>query len=227
MLISSRQTGAISELLVAYRFLEAGRIPSWPLVPCSYDLVVDGGNARYRVQVKHARVREEATGLLRYDLLTTKRRATGDRPIHTADLDYLCVVCTAAKIFVIPTAACTSPTDPCYLTRRISLGSKGRFAPFLNRFTLGDGWSTEVTTHADLAKLRVGTAIPATSPWKKANPFTQRKAHVRLSTADAQAIRAMTIGTGPGQITLEAVAQQFHISLVTLRNLLLGKRKDL
>ena len=48
-------TGSIAELLVAYRFIEAGRRPAWPLTVCSYDLLVDGGDDIFRVQVKHAR----------------------------------------------------------------------------------------------------------------------------------------------------------------------------
>lgn len=225
MLNKSRQVGALAELLVAYRFLEAGRLVAWPIVPCAYNLLVDGGNRCFRMQVKRAQAKDERTGAIRYEVRLTKRRAGGDRPIRCVDVDYVCVVCRPDWVYVLPTADCRSPTDPTILTARLSIGSKsgGRFVGFLNRFTIGDGTTTETHAQAEIIAVRPGSNLPRGWPLKSQLRGSARKPHHHLSHEEVATLLASAQSGTP----LVSLAQQFDVTTTTVMNLLRGKRKDL
>ena len=128
-------TGSIAELLVAYRFIEAGRRPAWPLTVCSYDLLVDGGDDIFRVQVKHARKMDKAG---RWYVRLAKKKLGS--VVDSANYDYLCAVADANLIFVIPTGAFLAAHDPTRPLTSIVVGKEeARFGPYLNRFELGLG----------------------------------------------------------------------------------------
>jgi len=223
MLHESRQRGCLAELLVAYRFMEAKRISSWPLVPCAYDLVVDGGEKLYRVQVRQAHLLSGS--LTKWRVRLTKRHPKRDKPKAVADIDLICVVCTPERVFVIPVEACVSPVDPRYLNAQIEIGPESRYQVFLNRFSIGTGESTEVTC----------TPVPAlrTRGWGKGQSgglVPGRKPHRRLTMEQVQHLLTLPIRWHSGLVGMNPtdVAHQFDVSVVTLRNLLLRKsRKDL
>lgn len=50
----SVQKGEIAQIKAELRALEKGFVPSRPIVPCRYDLIIDDGTTRWRTQVKYA-----------------------------------------------------------------------------------------------------------------------------------------------------------------------------
>jgi len=231
MLHLSRQRGALAELLVAYRFLEAGRLVSWPMVPCAYDLVVDGGDRLYRVQVKQAHEEQGERHFGHWRVRLTKRNIeTGDKPIAASAIDVLAVVTTPDVVFVIPAGACTSPVDERYLNARIEIGPESKYQLFRNRFALGTGATQEVapvpirpplgTAHGDYHRRH-----------NRSGP--QRKPHVRLTSAQVEQIRQLPIRwfkhqAPEGLIPLDDAARQFNVCPNTLRKVCLdGDRQDL
>jgi len=227
MLHLTRQRGALAELLVAYRFLEAGRLVSWPLVPCAYDLLVDGGDRIYRVQVKQAHIQGDMPEHWRVGL--TKRRNTKpDRPQAVTSLDLICVVCTPAEIFVIPVGACASPVDARWLNARLKIGPESRYRVFLNKFGVGTGIGVEGTPEPFLPLRYAASTLRE----ERRTLAGGRKAHHRLTTAQVHElfklpIRWVKAQPPTGLIPIEDIAQQFNVSVATLRNLARLQRKDL
>lgn len=226
MLHISRLVGAQAEVLSAYRFLEARRIVSWPIIPCAYDILVDGGDRIYRVQVKRARGSDH-TGT-RWRVRLTKSNPKGDRPQPITDLDFLCIVCEPDTAFVIPVQACASPTDVRYLNARIEIGPQSRYQVFKNRFAIGTGLSAEIGC------VPIPAVQIAASPkeYRCRGLIPSRKAHVRLSTVQIEQILQMPIRweraqAGVNLIPVEQIALQFGVSVTTLRNYFRRKRKDL
>lgn len=227
MLHSSRQLGALAELLVGYRFLEAGRLIAWPIVPCAYDLIVDGGDRLYRVQVKQAR--ETLRGSGHWWAHTQRRRGANqpDRPLGIDLVDYLCFVTTADACFVIPVEACVSPVDARWVNKRIQIGPASRYQVFLNRFAIGSGQSAELTP-AIIREAHASTAVK----WGHAQQL-RRKLHRRLKTEEVLHLRTLPIcwkkrEWREGLLLASEVAHQFNISETTLRNIVRdGKRRDL
>ena len=76
--------GGRAEALVAARALEKGMIPSKPMVDARYDLVLDDGEKRSRVQVKHCNsTHKDISGSVSVDL---RRRGV---PYHNGEIDAL------------------------------------------------------------------------------------------------------------------------------------------
>lgn len=218
----TRKIGAASELLVAYRFMEAGRLVSWPLIPTSYDLLVDCGDVIQRVQVKTGQDRN-ATGV--YHVHLTKRRAKGDRPIYLASVDYICVVCAANHVYVIPAIVLQSPTDPAVLCKRLQIYTKveaERFHRYRNAFAIGQGHGTVEGPQAEVH------VAPLRTSWhpEQQRAGRHRKPHVRLSTDVILQLRR-TLGATPTTTAIREAALHHGVAEVTLRNYLQGKRKDL
>lgn len=229
MMHPTRRRGALAELLVAYRFTEVGRLVSWPMVPCSYDLVVDGGDRLYRVQVKQAaRIDERGSGkhfkAAHWAVRLTKRnQQTGqiDTPREASAIDILCVVATPAEIYVIPTAACCSPVDARFLNARLQIGPESRYRLFLNRFGIGTGLSHEVAP-APIVPLRLADREAAQHLMKQRR-YGVRKRHRRLTPEEIAQIRQLPIRWRKAQppdglIPLEEIARQFDVCPATLRN---------
>lgn len=217
----SHYVGGAAELLVAYRFLEAGRLVAWPLVTCRYDLIVDTGDARVRVQVKSARRPADAKGYYVHLAKSGKRTPT------PTDFDILVIVCEPNEHFVIPVQALLAEPDRTALVKSVCVYLDGeRFGAYRNRFGLGDG------------RTPVMPLVNPTTKLTRTHWFTQAQAHRgskryrRLTTADVKAIQALPIAffkrdEQPGTIPIAQVAQQFGVCVPTLRNLLRGKRQDL
>lgn len=217
------QLGYSAELLVAYRFLEAGRRPALPLVPCPYDLLVDCGSGIYRVQTRRASAHiPPGSGARCYRCHTANNHRDGP---DAAEFDYLCAVVEPNCVYVIPTAALRAAHDNTRLVKRLEIAEHGtRFAPYLNQFGIGSGELPEKPP-ADITKLR-GRAF-----WH-APSASERKLYRRLSKADVDALRQIPIAITKrdeqhGGIPIQQIAQQFGVHVATLRNLLRGKRKDL
>jgi PD-(D/E)XK endonuclease len=228
----SRQRGTQAELLVAYRFLEAGLPVSWPLLPCAYDLVVDTGERLVRVQVKQAHQAQTPTGMPgHWRVRLTKRRTDGaDRAIAVTAVDYLCVICGGPEeILVIPAAACASQQDGRWLRAQLQVGPESKYRVFLNRFVLGDGARDQI----------VGAAVPplrkpgAWGPRPPRRELGQRKVYRRLTPDVIAQIRQMPVqwyrrDPGEGRIPVDDVARQFDVCPETLRRLVLrAERLDL
>jgi hypothetical protein len=220
-------TGTAAEIIVAYRFLEAGRMVSWPLAPCAYDLVVDAGDRFYRVQVKQARLERADSQSQRYVVGLRRRHPTKpDRSIAANACDIICVVCTPDRIYVIPESCCRSPVSPEWIVARLDLGLEGKYAPFLNTFALGLGESHPVSP--------VALAIPqAQADWRawrqRRTANGGRKAHKRLTPKEIEEIRQIPIAWYKGSAGLlpAEVASRYAVSAQTLRNIFLyGKRKS-
>lgn len=215
--------GSSAELLVAYRFIAAGRRVSWPLVVCGYDLVVDSGDALFRIQVKSAA--ETMSG--RYVRLQKTNPANGIR--YAGRYDYLCAVASPNEIYVIPAGTLFSVQGDHRFVASINIGKASRFVPFLNQFNLGSGEFGEQVC-SEITEL--ATAKRANTDWFKSDP-SQRKAHRRLTQEEVIALRTMPIKLFkndphcPDGIPIEQVAQQLDVHVATIRNLLRGKRKDL
>jgi hypothetical protein len=228
MLVDSRRRGALAELLCAYRFVEAGRLVSWPLIPCTYDLIVDGGDRLYRVQVKQAHQVQHEHGFGTWRVRLTKRNERGDKPVLLTDLDVLCVVTTVDAVFVIPVEACASPVDGRYLNARVQIGPESKYQLFRNRFAIGTALTAEVAP-ASVLPVR-GVSLPGRM--RRASG-SRRKPHHRLSPAQVAQIRALPIRwyraqPPEGLIELEDAARQFNVCPTTLRNLVLrASRQDL
>jgi hypothetical protein len=224
MLHVSRLRGGLAELLVAYRFLEAGRLPAWPLVPCAYDVLVDIGGGTARVQVKQA----HQVGN-RWRTRLGKRKGSTDVPVESRAADYIAVVCTPDEIYVIPAQACLSPTDPRYLNLQIEVGRQGKYQVYRNAFRLGTGHSTETTPPPPVPIY----TVPAYMLEKRTGPGPARKLHKRLTLQEIAAIRELPIRwtrdqPKDGTLSVAAVAAQFGVTTVTLRNTVLKrKRRDL
>ncbi len=219
----SRRSGAQSELMVAYRFVAASRVPAWPLVPINYDLLVDCGDAIQRVQVKTAR--QHQTGE-RWRVRLTQRRRHQDRPVLVSSIDYFCIVCDANRILVLPSTILKSPTDPLWVLARLDFNPNGeRFQPYLNSFAIGQGVNESSrpaeTVEPDIIR----------TPWyphQRQQPVwaAPRKRHRRLSGVEvAELLQAL--GSTPTATEKRRLALQYGISIVSLRNYQLGRRKDL
>lgn len=217
----SRRDGAAAELLVAYRFLLAGCPPSWPLLPLSYDLIVDTGEALRRVQVKQAH--SIGTGLI-WGVRLTKRHPAGDRSCPVNALDYVCVVCKPNHIYVIPAPMLTGATDPTQLVARLQIYETGtRFAAYLNAFAIGPGCGTPY----DQPEVSVGWTPHGPKFPHVPSPTARRKHHHRLTLAEVAEVRTLIEQAGNSTATRRQLAKQFDVGEVTIRNLLNGRRKDL
>jgi hypothetical protein len=223
MLHTARQAGALADLVVAYRFIEAGRLVAWPLVPCAYDLVVDGGSQVSRVRVKRAMFSEQDSQHgAAYRVRLTRRKGKGpDQPIALTDFDYLAVVCQPERIYVIPVEALRAPTNPQICVARLSIGAvqSQTHEGFLNRFTIGSGLTTEIQKPTSIYAVRPGTTTAR--GWAHPTRAT-RKPHRRLTGDEAVSLRSGV----QGGLSLQDAARQFGITYATARNLVLGKRKD-
>lgn len=220
-LTPSRRTGAAYELLVAYRFMSAGRVPSWPLVPMAYDLLLDCGDSLQRIQVKAAPRRKDC-----YHCHLTKRRKGGDSPIHIASVDYICIVCEVNQIYVIPSVALRSPTDPAILCKRLQIYPTGeRLKGYLNAFAIGTGagWGDGNSQPTmDVPALKVPWFPAQQVPHSKA----QRKAHVRLTMNQINTLK-QELGPRPTPQAVLAAARRYNITGSTVRNYLRNARADL
>lgn len=195
--------------------MAAGRVPSWPLVPMAYDLLVDCGDSIQRVQVKTATAREA-----RYHVHLTTRRKGVDRPMALASVDYVCLVCDPNRIYVVPSVVLQSPTDPLLLTKRVQLSGDGeRFAGYLNAFAIGTGDGSGDGATVDL---KVGW-YPAQQTPRSAGT---RKRHVRLTINEINTLRR-SVGTDPSPDVIRATAGRFNITPQTVRNYLRNGRSDL
>lgn len=220
-ILNYNNAGDLAQLLTAYRFLEAGRLPAWPLTVCAYDLLIDGGDGIFRVQVKKGSQVAEGPDTWRVHL-------TKKLPIPATAFDYLVIWCDANRSYVIPAVALQNTQNPAVLVAAVQLYGKGeRFAMYLNRFNLGSGEPKPCTTLA-----------PGTSTrrrfWFQATKGEQRKQHKRLSAQEVEEILHLPIRwfkkqeQAEGLIPIEQVAQQFGVTVMTLRNYLRGRgRKDL
>lgn len=222
ILYTTTRSGSRAELLVAYRFLEAGRVVSWPLTVCGYDLIVDGGDSLYRIQVKSTPP-TMAEGATAYRYVCRLSKKDHD-PLPAGTFDFLCMVVDPSRVYVIPAGALRCPHAPERLVKRVVLYEKGtRFAAYCNRFDLGSG---ELPCLAAVHPLRP----PTRTMWKAAKTGqVGRKPHRRLSKADVETLRTLPIAfyqTDPG-LPIAEVAQQYGVTVVTLRNLLRNKRLDL
>ena len=220
-ILNYNNSGDLAQVLIAYRFLEAGRLPAWPLTVCAYDLLVDGGDGIFRIQVKKAAQVAEGPDTWRVHL-------TKKQPIPATAYDYLVIWCDANRSYVIPAAALQNAQNPAVLVAAVQLyGNGDRFSLYLNRFNLGSGEARPCAT------LAPGTSIRRRF-WFQAAKGEQRKQHKRLSAQEVDEILHLPIRwfkkqeQAEGLIPIEQVAQQFGVSVMTLRNYLRGKgRKDL
>lgn len=150
---------ASCELLVAFKFAEQGYAISVPLVPQSYDLVVDAREdppRLVRVQVKKAKwkpQRSRPRGLgdragWRVILTRWAKGRTEKHRLHTREFDYLVAVCDPTRIYVIPVDALKRPDDSGELLmhvefkppldggRKDSVEAGARWTAYLNQFQL-------------------------------------------------------------------------------------------
>jgi hypothetical protein len=234
MLHESRQRGALAEILVAYRFVEAGYLISYPVIPCSYDLVVDAGAGLLRVQVKQAHQVGDMPGHYNVSLASPRWTSAGQKVRLKAvtGIDLLCVVTTPDETYVIPAGAAASHTDPRWLQPKLHLGPQTKYRIFLNRFQVGPGVSEE-TTVTQIHTL----SMPASQAWAKQRAVRgvlgTRKKHCRLPTDVANELLELPIRwykkqPGEGLIDHQIVAEQLGVTVTTLRNLILKRgRKDL
>jgi hypothetical protein len=227
MLDPSRQRGALAELLVAYRFLESGRLVSWPLTPCAYDLVVDTGDRLVRVQVKQAHEHQGADRHFGHWIARLTKRRTGgrDRALAAADVDYIAVVCRPEEVYVIPAPVCTSQQDARWIKARLVIGPESHYRVFLNLFSLGNGSSGEVAA-SPIAPLRKAGRWAA-GPRRERG---QRKPYRRLTEDQIAQIVQMPVRwyrrqPPEGLIPLEDLARQFDVCPATLRNLVLRRSR--
>lgn len=218
----THRRGGLAELLVAYRFLEAGRVPARPIVPRSYDLLVDAGSAIYRVQVKQAH--ESLKGWT--VALTSRRVGKTDLSTSCVGCEYLAIICTPDRIYIIPTAACVPAHAPDRMFARLTIytgPTATRFAPYLNNFNVGTG-------RMPPPPVPLGP-LPPRGMWFSATAGT-RKTHRHLTLDQIAEIRQLPIRWfkkqgGEGLLPIEDVAAQFGVHPATIRNLLRGKRQDL
>jgi hypothetical protein len=203
----SHARGCASELIVAYRFVEAGRAVSWPLVPRAYDLLVDGGDRVYRVQVKTGH-RAEGKGLR-----VTIKHVNGREAIRE-NFDYLCIVDTANQIYVIPSVACECRFRPEELLASIEIRN-GRYDMYLNRFEVGSG---PVAGTPGVVEDGRGMRRLTGRVWPRGG---QRKRHRRVDLASALEIYRLR-ETG----NVRELAAQFQVTAPTILNLFAGRRKD-
>lgn len=220
---SSLRTGSLAELIVAYRFLELSRRPAWPLTVCGYDLLIDGGDAVFRVQVKQA-ANKEGSGW--HVVLTSK---SIKKEGWSTKFDYLCAVVDPENIYVIPRAAILAAHAPNRPVTSLYVGKNSRFNVFLNAFAIGEGDPVGKPQHVGGPVVAVGQRR---SFWY-AKQGDNRKRHRHLSASDIESLRGLPIRMFkydpecPEGVPVEQIAQQFGVSVQGMRNLLRGKRKDL
>ncbi len=214
----SRQRGAESELLVAYRFITAKRLPAWPIVPCAYDLLIDTGDTIQRVQVKTAHAHTGGTFRVRL----TKRNAKGDRPIYVDAVDFVCVVCTPNCIYVVPTAVLRSPHNPAILCAQLQIGVESRLAIYKNAFAVGSGYGTGDAGLPERMDIKEFWA-PAQRQHEQTGGGIRKQ---RVSLEQINVLRR-ELGEHPTTAQLEEAAVRLHVTTITIRNYLNGKRKDL
>jgi len=153
--IQARARWFSAEMLVAARFAAQGYVVGTPLTLCGYDLLVDTGQAIWRVQVKHAgfkeaRMRPKGRGAsARYAVGLLRHRAAGKSFLACHEFDLLCAVCAADRIYVIPVGCLVSRTDASRLVghlefkvgdsfRKDHSAARTRWEPYLNAFTLSE-----------------------------------------------------------------------------------------
>jgi len=204
-------TGSAAELMVAYRFTEANRAVSWPLVVRPYDLLVDGGDKIYRVQVKQGQ-RTEGKGLR-----ATIKHINGVEDL-ALNFDYLCLVDTPNEIYVIPSGACECRFRPSELVASLEVRN-GRFDAYLNRFNIGvgdTGARTQVQIQAGENMRRLRGQL-----WSKTQ-LTDRKVHKRLPLHEAYNIYQLR-----GTVSAHDLAAQFGVHVMTIQNIFRAKGKRL
>lgn len=199
-------TGSSAELLVAYRFVECGRRPAWPLVVSPYDLLVDIGDRVVKVQVKQASTSDKIN---RWQV-RFKRRA-GEVVYSVTAFDYLAVVIDPGKIYVIPVGALACAHAPGRLVARVEIGPQNeRFASYLNNFALGPG----------PAALAQPVVAAKRSMW-----FTReqvaggRKPHHRVSSEEVIEMRRLA---GLQQMSISQIAAQFKVTYPTAKAAIFG-----
>ena len=210
-----RLVGGASELLVAYRFMVAGRVPSWPLIPCAYDLIIDCGNVLQRVQVKTGHAVD--SGNVWRVRLTKRNGVKGDQPAFVAAVDYVVVLCDPNTIYVIPSMALRSPSNPETLVPQLQIyRGNERFQNCLNHFAIGEGCGVVASEQATVRSAWRPTAPPPNS----------RRRKQRYSIEDIARIR-QELGSNPTSAEIEAMALRLNITGATVRNYLRGYRSDL
>lgn len=205
------------ELIVAYRFMAAGRVPAWPLVPCPYDLLIDCGDTIQRVQVKTAHDLATDTCSVRL----TKRNTKGDRPIYVDAVDVICVVSSPNCIYVIPTTVIRSRRNPEIVVPRLQIGPTSRLLPYKNAFALGSGYGVgDEGTPPVLVK--EGWNAP-----HRAHEHARGGIRRQRVTVEQVADIRRRLGDNWTAAQLDAIAREFQISTATVRNYLKGNRSDL
>ncbi len=107
-----------AECLIAYYFSDAGWTVNWPLTNAPYDLLVEKDGGILRLQVKRALLRgqrKKATGLSdreHYALRMKQSSKARSRRMLIDHFDYICVVCARDLVYVIPSYAVESKTNP-------------------------------------------------------------------------------------------------------------------
>lgn len=216
--------GSMAELMTAYRFIEAGRRVSLPLGPYPYDLIVDSGDRLSRIQVKQGHEQDGRPGYWKVRL--TRRCREVDQALNTADFDYLVVACTPDVSYVIPAPCCASASNPAEILARLEIGPKSQWQPWLNKFGIGSGSVKAMLPARQLKKTHTS--------WGEAfhrRNGNVRKMHKRLSLEDSLVILGLPIKgycfDGRPTVTMQQVAEQFGVSIPTIRNTLLRRRSDL
>lgn len=198
------RAGAAAEVLVAYRFVEAGRRPAWPLVTGPYDLLVDAGDAVWRVQVKQANQDQDKPN--RWRVTLQKRKG----PPLVTEFDYLTVVIDPERIYVIPVSSLTCAHDPMRCIAAVDIGTvDGRFMPYLNNFGLGTG----VRPAPIPSLLRIRPELKRTVHFVRKRHGNQRKPHRRVTAGEAGEIRRLA---ATDTMTPQELARQFNISTPTV-----------
>lgn len=208
---------------MAYRFMVAGRVASWPLVPCAYDLLVDCGDGILRVQVKTAYPTKGSAWRVRL----TKRNEKADQPITVSSVDYVCVVCDPNRIYVIPSLKVTSRIRPDCLVPRLHIyEGADRFKGELNAFAVGAG--CRIRGAEDQRFLTAMEAIDLRTPMYPTElpPAAAGRRKQRYSREQILQLRR-DLGPTPTTGAIIAAAERWNVSEMTIRNYLRGNRKDL
>lgn len=144
--------GFSAELLVASMFASEGALVSFPIVPSRYDLIVDQGGKLYRIQIKLAwrqAQRKRAKGYSDAPGFFADFKANRKRRYVVSDFDYVGVVCSPERIYVIPTSRLASPLangnlvglicfkDRLESGRKDNIAAATKWDSFLNNFRLG------------------------------------------------------------------------------------------
>jgi len=100
-----KQIGERSELAFAAKAIEHELIPSFPFIPVAYDVIVDNGMQRYRVQVKSTTNFDEAKHGKRWAVTCKVSDGRGGaRPYNSYDCDFLAIHVVEINVwYIIPT----------------------------------------------------------------------------------------------------------------------------